>query len=765
MKHVSRYGLGLLLAVALNGCGPGSISPDGNVGPQAQGTPDVAATVQAGVEATVAAQGQGAGAATTKPAATSKPAATDQPVAATTPASGEQFKLEGRATSSQLNELVLETRSATIGDDALVVRIAFVNTSDEGFTVVGGTRLDDTVLVDAGGDEYKPTDVDDTFRNGIDPEGGFTPGAANVGNLSFPLPTGRQPYELRLPGFEPLAITLDTPLTEAAALALGSYPIDGSVRSTKDALRPVELQVRTITVTAERLLAEVAFVNTGREGYDLLIGPTGKDARLLDGEGTQYEPLATSPSLQKKIAPEGGWAPAQANVGVLEFPLPADTSELRLLFPSYDALSMRFDAGGLQEASVTSPSGGAPAPTPTPGAEELALADIEQLLAKQAEALRNGDVDGYLATLDPALRDEQRAIAERVAGLPVVSMTITLAPGTTADDDTLNDVPVDLTFALKGVAPQNLFVHQLRYDFGRSGQDWQVQAIKADENPPFWLGGDLVVQETPHFLIIARPEAEGELAALEQETEQAYQSLQAEGLPLEEKYVAYFTAEQDDFAQLTGANSERYLGMALSRYTFEGDEIVVRSRAFYINGASFADPALQGAGNDRQTTITHELTHLALSDSTRPFSPIWLVEGAAVFFSEQNREAQEGLLVTNDQLEQQSLPELTGAGKLGEHDFSGEQTSYQYVYSGAAFAYMVETFGEQQTLDFYRSFATVPAAQVREKMPRFGGAFLTEAAFGELSKSLTEQKLQEQFGKSIEQLDGEVKEWLRQRAG
>ena len=117
----------------------------------------------------------------------------------------------------------------------------------------------------------------------------------------------------------------------------------------------------------------------------------------------------------------------------------------------------------------------------------------------------------------------------------------------------------------------------------------------------------------------------------------AYDTLVAKGLPLEPRYVTYFTANQADFATLTGQFSSRVLGIALSRYAFDGDEIIVSSYAFYINGEAFEQEQSDLFQADRQTTITHELVHLVLAPVTRPFTPPWLAEGAAVYFSEDIR--------------------------------------------------------------------------------------------------------------------------------
>lgn len=676
---------------------------------------------------------------------------------------GQRFRINQRAVSDDtvLAKVALELRTAAIETNKLVLRVAFVNTSEESFRLIGSIGGEDARLVDAAGREYAPTAVDSTLQT-LDPAGGFSPGTANVGNVTFPLPQGVAPYELRLPRYTPIRFQLDTPLPDPAAnvVANGSYPLQAEVRSQRDALRPIALRLRELTIDADTVRFTVGFANVGRQGYDLLVGPNGGDARLIDGEGTEYTPVKASETISPSIAPEKGWQPQQENQGTIVFPRPADLSQLRFIFPEYDALSIELNSQGVAATSLTSASGGPPAPTAAPSAEELATQQIEDLLKRQAAALQAGEPTAYIESFAPELRTEQQAIATRLALVPVVSYTLQLAPDAMLSaGNTLVGVPIELRYELRGIAPGNVFHHELRVDFVRAGETWQVTQVDPGDNPPFWWLGDVVVRETPHFLLFARPEAQDELPTLEAESERAYQTLLERGLALEPRYVTYFTATQADFAALTGRTAN-FLGVALSRYEFLGDAITTTSRAFYINGATFRNAQSGFAPEQRQTTITHELVHLALANETRPFTPPWLVEGVAVYFSEDTGGAMRRRLVEDGRLPTLSLQALTRAGALGEHDATGERVGYEYAFAGETVAYLVERYGEAKVMDFYRSYAAVPASDVTNKLPRFGGSVLADAAFAELSASLTEDAVQRFFGVTLAQLDADVKAWL-----
>ena len=691
-------------------------------------------------------------------------AITPQPTAAPTAplVAGQLFRVGQRALSDDdvLAKVALELRTAQVAANSLQLRVAFVNTSDESFRLVGAISGRDARLADASGKEYAPLTVDPSLGT-LDPKAGFAPGTANVGTLSFPLPSGNSPFQLRFPRYAPITFALDMPQPVAtAAAANGQYPLEAIVRSQSDALRMIALRFRSIAITDEAITFDLGFANVGRQGYNLVVGPSGGDARLIDGEGQELTPNAVGDSLASSIAPKDGWQPQQEQRGTISFPRPANLSPLRFVFPEYDALTIVLNAQGVGATSVTSASGGAPAPTAVPSAAELATSAIDALLAKQAAAALSGDGAAFAQTLAPAIQAEQATIIQRLAAMPLRSYSLQLAPAANLGaGDALSGVPVELIYTLRGLSDDNPFHYSLRYDFARAGEGWQVTKIAPADNPPFWWTGEVVPREASHFLLFARPESQADFAALEQEAEAAYAALQAKGLPLEPRYVAYFTATQQDFTTLTGRTS-RYLGMALSRYEFLGNAITTTNRAFFINGASFRENAGAVRPGERQTTITHELVHLALAAQTRPFTPPWLVEGLAVYLSEDTGGAMRQRLATSGRLNTLSLAELTRAGALGEHDLTGERASDEYTFAGETIAYLVERFGKAKVLAFYRSYAAVPASSVTASLPQSGGSTTANDGFAGLSASLTESAVPQFFGVSLAQLDSDVKAWL-----
>ena len=385
------------------------------------------------------------------------------------------------------------------------------------------------------------------------------------------------------------------------------------------------------------------------------------------------------------------------------------------------------------------------------------------MLAQQTEAVLSGDIAGYLDTFTTDLHSEQQILFERLKSIPFASYTLEVDPNerlSSAHTGKLFSVTVRLSCAFGDIPEDNLFKYDVYIDFFQEDDVWRTGRIRFKDNTPFWHVDDVVVVETPHFLIFTRPEAAAEQAILQQEVENAYETLNERGLPLDTRYVAFFSGADERFAELTGTIGGQVLGVALARFDISGEKFIVQNRAFYINGQALTNFADGLSLDERQITIRHELVHLALSQYSRPFTPPWLAEGMAVFYAGQDTPEERRNLVEEGRLEEVTLEELTAAASLGEHDLLGERASTEYSYAGATIAYLIETFGEEAVLDFYRSYATMLTADVRERMPVFGNPFANSNAFQELSTELTSEAVQSRFGRTLTDLDADVKAWL-----
>ena len=389
-----------------------------------------------------------------------------------------------------------------------------------------------------------------------------------------------------------------------------------------------------------------------------------------------------------------------------------------------------------------------------PLAADPAAAELGRLLAEQASAIERYDFDAYLTTFTAERRQAEGEIFRRLRQLPLAEVVMQIeeaaTPASTADERRRR---VDLRYRFAGHA-DNPFHHVLDVAFVRRGGVWRVASIDDRGGRPVpWRQGELAVYRTHHFLISTHPRLRSDLIELAADAEAAYASLYQRGLPLAPGYVVHFAAGAEEFRRVAGVSRPNVLGVAVARYVAEGGRTTVDSRALYVNGPLFTERArLHLTPEARRATVTHELVHLALAAWTRPFTPPWLKEGTAVYFSgDLSFDANRALVRRG--LDRLSLERMTRAAALGEHDPTGRQASDEYLFAGNVVAYLVAEHGTGSLLELYRSYAEQP-------VPRpLAGAEAT----GALATQLTGEVLGRRYGLSVASLEGAVKEWLRIR--
>lgn len=689
----------------------------------------------------------------------------------TAPTGSRYFLIDKLVRSSQLEGIDLHVRYLERTVDGVTIHLSFYNNRGEDLAYVSGADVGSAELV--GDDTYNESEHSQSLDSGIDPEGGWLNGGATVGSITFAGAQGDD-FTFSFPGFPDVPLTLDQPITalpDAPAPATGAYTYDLEVTSSR--LENIALRVESARVEQDALLLTIGFVNRNEGDITFTSTVSGNDAVLFDGMWRQYRPGTVEQSIDAGIEPEGSvWGEDEVNQGTLTFPRPLNGDVVLFQFPSYPLVRIPLTSGA--EATVATeadlPPSAAPRPTPTPSptptpltGEDLARQEINDVFVQLSEALVGRNRETYLAAFAPELQAAQGEIFDRLGNLPVEELKLEPvedeSSGSFNSDATeITGYAVDLTYRVRDVDPANIFTSNGEYSLRQQDGRWLITEVGG--RLPFWAYGPTEATRSGAFWIFYRPEMAGELGAVEQEAQQAFdvvnQVLPGRAAPVN---VMYITASEEEFADLTERSGSRFLGVAAARYQIKKAGIQITSQAFYINGAAFESDPQQ----DRRQTIAHELTHLVLSPKTMPYTPAWISEGAAMFVSNDYPKDVLAEWYRNNGAESMSLADLSSKTSFGEHDFTGEQTSIDYAYSAYLARYLVETYGQDQFFALYDSFADVPFDVISDELPSFGGGFVFNAAFGNLAQKLAPESVQDVLGVDLATLEREYETWLAQQ--
>ncbi len=521
---------------------------------------------------------------------------------------------------------------------------------------------------------------------------------------------------------------------------------------------PLVLRLEAARLEGDALTLDLSFLNAGIRD---LQGPTavsGGDA-ILVADGQPQSPRDVTPSLATDLAPGEAWRVGEANQGALTFARPRGTGAT-LRVPGFPPVQMDLAAG----SATALADDGSPLPTPTPNTLAQAAAEARGVLRGLAEAVRTGDEDGFNRRVGPEAaaylgQAEPFAFARAV---PFSRFELDLfavdpaRPGVVEQRDgqpaAIRGALVTLVFALRG-AEQNWFRYLLTVDFERGDAGWRLARVAGDP-PPFWSRGLVATTRTPHFLAFHRPGEE--VGDILDAAEQAHANLSERlGALVEPVTILVAPDSLDLYSQVTGQNGHDFIGQARFNNLLTPSGILAVGRVLYINEAVFRGGAVQ---NTRLQTVQHELTHLTLSRWSRPWTPPWLIEGAAgMFAGEPNRAALDQFLRTRGP-NAISLADLTGIDTLEQAPVS---LGVAYAYATAVSETLIEEYGQERYLDFYRSFTDVSLTEARQAAG--DGASVSLDRFRQLQRSATEQSLARVFGLSLTDLEAKTETRLMQQ--
>jgi hypothetical protein len=389
---------------------------------------------------------------------------------------------------------------------------------------------------------------------------------------------------------------------------------------------------------------------------------------------------------------------------------------------------------------------------PPPDNTQTVAAQVQDYFDRRARQLAAHDSLAFLESVDPAAREAEVLLVRGFEMVPAESPTYEIQAGSLSKTGPATyQVTTRLLYRYRDFPDNNPFSFPIIYSLT---VDPSLRILESQpDKPPIWASGPVQTHSSPHFLFLSRPEPSGaqELIAT---AETAYDYLQGR-LPAkqEERLLILLAANAAEFERFVGDMDSSSLGRAAqvkASVEVEPGEMRVTGRHMVVN--------LEQLGMDRNgpETLRHELAHLALAPSTRPTTPGWLAEGAAIYLAGSRPTQVWAAGLRNGSYDSLRLATLSQTNQLGAHVAS--DSAAEYAYAGAAVWYLVETHGEQRFWDLYASFSDSSPSELYEAF-RQG-----EDGLAPLRRSLTEQAVQSTYGSTLDDLDRATRDWMQRNS-
>ncbi|MCS7351000.1 MAG: hypothetical protein RMM10_05675, partial [Anaerolineae bacterium] len=653
--------------------------------------------------------------------------------------------------------------------------LAFANRGERSMTFLGRFESGEEAELWVNGKRLRPVKISENFQEDVCPEYPrsiqrcvWVVGAIERGWFEFELPEGAAPpFEFQFPGFGVVELGPERPLSgevwgdlPSGAFPSGEWRFDPPLWAGHFDIPSLRIGIREIAADGDRMTVTLEL----RQPPGLLVigqlpGP-GELARV-DAAGVQAFPREFPEDLREMHLPRD----QTRRTISLVYPLP--TAHGPLVFRLEGWPLLRFDpARGVVEEVDWDGQAFVPAPTPTPSPSAIARQEIQARMDRLAEAVANRDFASFRAALaenaDVDLRLLERVIGG--GGWPLQNPRFRVVDGAFEADEA-REVKILLEVALEGFPAEDVRRYRAQADFRKSDGEWRIARWSWTDIPPWTILAGRA-WSSAHFVLIGPSDLpEGTARAVLDELEAARADLQAK-LPAElfrPRYLALYAPDGETFRRLTGQSPGRTLGVAFSRtfprieeeelVGFETGEYMIVLNAEGVRGYRQTDPLF-----GRQAVLRHELVHVVLAPWTRPWTPGWLVEGAAMTYAGQPfwRELQGQKL--------EGLGNMTYTVSFGHiGDIFGTATARQYALASAMAEFMRERWGDEAFLALYRSYAGVEPQEIARRMPMVAIGTLVEATWEGIARDLTPERMRQHLGVDPGAFEAEFLRWWQGR--
>ena len=381
---------------------------------------------------------------------------------------------------------------------------------------------------------------------------------------------------------------------------------------------------------------------------------------------------------------------------------------------------------------------GTPTPTPSPRATaapaDSDLTQLERLMQRRAAALAAGRPPAYAATATGPQRDRDREAARNARGLGL--RDVELAVGSTDLSGRRATLRVRAVYGVRGV--RGRFGTARRITARRTAAGWRVVRESGPRERHPWELGRVQARRSRHFVVLAPSGLE--LGVLVDALERGYARMGdvLDRPRLRRRYLVVVAGGAQAARALTesirGVESLAAISDTEVRETGSARRVTeVVSQRLVVVWPAFS--GLDAGG--RLRVVTHELTHAALAGVTSGRTPAWLVEGIALYVSEDRRIDEAAQLRVRGDLP--SLRSLSRPDTIAR--LSGAPQAAAYATASAASFYLVERFGRRRFLRLVRSFSD-------------------ESLRGRPGAAVTRRAVRRVLGVSLPRLERDLRDWV-----
>jgi hypothetical protein len=347
------------------------------------------------------------------------------------------------------------------------------------------------------------------------------------------------------------------------------------------------------------------------------------------------------------------------------------------------------------------------------------FAEIQALLDIRSEAMRGGDRDAFMATVDrasPTFLRRQGLLFDGFQRLGLSEYRLDIGrrlwPKLTTDREVVRYgatakptvLHVEERYALtrfdEQPALEDLFLTFVRRPEGwRVASDSDLDDLTMYSGRKVWEFGPVVARTSEHFLYVSHPDLLGPAQSVLNKAEEALDAVSAHW-PLEwnERVVIVAPSTTEELGRLIQATFDLdvFVAFAASGVDRARDWDLVGHRIL-LNWPNFS----RYDDSTQLSVLTHELLHVATREYSGPLVPIFVEEGVAEWVTGHDSASLLAGQVQNGLFDRE-LPL--------DHEFiSGSDAVILSAYqeSSAAIRYAAERFGDDAVAEFYRELGTV----------------------------------------------------------